>query len=115
MLLYIAIYTSYVGGFSIIPSPVVQVEDQRAKFYCQYHPTTVSIGWKLNDVPFLQNPLPNVTHTIETLEIGNMNVSVHVLTMLAHMQYNGTKVECLAALGNSIVIAEPPATLSVQG
>ena len=83
-----------------------------AVFYCQ-HPTARSIGWILNDVPFLQYSPPNATHTSRSAGVGKP--SIHMLTMLAREEYNGTRIQCLAALESNISFAEPAAMLTVQG
>ena len=91
---------------------MVQAEEDIATFYCQ-HPTARSIGWILDDVPFLQYSPPNVTHISQPSADGQL--SIHILTMVAHREYNETKIQCLASVEATIEIAEPAAFLTVQG
>ena len=88
---------------------MVQVEEDIATFYCQ-HPTARSIGWVLDDVPFLQYSPPNVTHITQPSADGQL--SIHILTMVAHREI---KIQCLASVEATIEIAEPAAFLTVQG
>ena len=79
---------------------------EEAVFRCQY-PSARYIDWRVNGSIVGQSPFPDITHT-STQSSGTVE---GILTIIAHLEYNGTVVECKAILHNSSFELSPPAVL----
>ena len=81
-----------------------------AIFRCQ-HPAAVSLGWRVNGTFYMQGSILGVTPGFNT-EDGNL---VSTLTIVATVDYNGTRVACVASLTDGSIEISAPVLLIVQG
>ena len=100
------------GNFTIIPSSEVVAVGQRAVFRCR-NPTAISILWIVNDSIVGRNPPPEI---IPDTTGGGDNL-VDILTIMACLEFNQTKVVCEARFEDVTTQSErsPPVYLLIQG
>ena len=100
----------YVSAFNEAPASQEAAIGSEAIFRCQ-HPAAFSLGWRVNGTFYIQGSIPDITLGFNT-EDGNL---VSTLTIVATVDYNGTRVACVASLTNGSTEISAPVLLIVQG
>ena len=85
-------------------------QGQQAVFNCQ-HATAHAIGWRLNGIPLLDTNFVGVVARSTSFPSGVQNT----LTIEARLEYNLTRVECVAFFGDSIPETTEAVVLKIQG
>ena len=98
------------AGFVDVPSSVNVTVGQQATFYCN-HSSSNQIGWIVNDTTLIA--LDNTDITTSTVLVPDGSY-LHQLKIWARREYNQTRIQCLAFVGDSSVIS-PHAMLLIQG
>ena len=84
---------------------------EEAVFKCQNLEATF-VYWMINGSQVTQNPPPDITPSTARDENDQL---VNTLTIIAHLEFNETEVECGALLRNRSTILTPSATLFITG
>ena len=79
-------------AFDEAPAPQMVANGEEATFRCR-HPQADSIRWKVDNALITANPPPDITPNIVR---EAEDVIVHTLTIIAHSEYDGTVVVCVA-------------------
>ena len=82
---------------------------EEAVFRCQ-HPSARFIDWRVNGSTGGQNLSPDITYT----STHRSGTTESTLSIIAHLNYNGTVVECVAFLGTNGSFELSPAVI-LQG
>ena len=98
--------------FIEVPLPLNVTARQHAQFTCK-HSTADTIAWRVNDTS-LRN-LPDFPATIIISEFNGTLASN--LSIEAHLEYNETRVDCLAFFFYlpGVTESSPTVTLRIQG
>ena len=98
------------GGF--LQSPVSQniAVDTVAVFRC-HHPTATLIAWKINGTLIDQTMRSDFPEGVTI----NRNISVATLTFVALLEYNQTRIQCVAFFTDFPSEETNPAILLIQG
>ena len=100
-----------IGGFDLVPSPLtVAVEQETATFQCQ-HSLADDITWLLNGTSLNRTGLPNVFFSVRF----KGSVRTYTLSIGTLVEYNQTKVECVALFIESPLQKSEAVVLLIQG
>lgn len=100
----------YVSAFNETPVSQEAAVGSEAVFRCQ-HPAAVSIAWQLNETLHIPGSIPGIT-----LEFNTEDDSlVYTLTVVAKVDYNKTRVACMAYFTDGTTETSAPVLLIVQG
>ena len=84
---------------------------EEAIFRCQ-NLGAVFVFWRVNGSMVTQNPPPDITPATTRDENNQL---VNTLTIVAHLEFNGTEVECGAILRDGSTILTPSVELLITG
>ncbi len=84
---------------------------EKAVFRCQ-NLGAVFVFWNFNGSMVTQTPPPDIT---PATTLDRNNHLVHILTIVARLEFNGTLVECGALLQNGSRILTPSVELLIAG
>ena len=100
---------NYCTEFVIVPTEQTVAQGQEVVFYCQ-HSTARLIGWRLND-QFIDSSLLGVATNTTVCSNG----VITTLIIEALLQYNLTRIKCLAFFDSSLPEVTDAVTLIIQG
>ena len=94
------------------PSPLtVAVEKEMATFVCQ-HSACDFITWRVNGSS-LNRKLPNISN--DDSQVDDAGIRVYSLSIGTLLEYNTTRVECVATFFDGSPQFTSPVTLLIQG
>ena len=95
------------------PESVVVFTDSEAEFTCRSR-NAPSFSWRVNGT-FLNQLDPSIHADLDTDQDTVGDIELYTLTITARAEYNGTVVQCVAAVFGGDFRESGNATLMIQG